>query len=113
MRSGMPGSPGGPKCSNLPTHYTCVDAMPKTVQLSNKAYQALAACKTANESFSDVVMRLLSERKNPDALLEMSPAWEGYDYDEIHERMRQADLERLSGLISRDAPAPRRKRGRR
>jgi len=87
--------------------------MPRTVQLSDPAYAALAAAKEAGESFSEVVLRLLSERKDPRALLEFGPTWEGYDYDDLDQKMRPADQEKLSGILASDrgaAPYRRRKR---
>ncbi|GEM_PF-6410805 len=55
--------------------------MPKPVQLSDEAYRTLAALKRPGESFSDVVMRLASSRKNVLALrrlkdLEKTPGWD-------------------------------------
>lgn len=47
--------------------------MPKTVQLSNAAYKRLYLLKRSNDSFSDVVNRLVQERKDPSRLRLLSP----------------------------------------
>lgn len=68
--------------------------MAKTVQLSEKAYASLRAHKRPNESFSDVVMRILGERKDPMRLLELPPPAPDFDFDEFDRRMREADERR-------------------
>lgn len=74
------------------TQYTCVA---RTVQLSEQAYAALAALKAPGESFSSEILRILSERRDPRALLRLSPPRPDFDLGEVRARMAQADLERL------------------
>lgn len=71
--------------------------MAKTVQLSDKAYVSLRANKRPNESFSDVVLRLLGAEKDPMRLLELrvDPDW---DYEEVRRRMSEADERRWKEL---------------
>lgn len=46
--------------------------MAKTVQLSERAYKALYLLKRDGDSFSDVVDRLVRERKDPERLRDLS-----------------------------------------
>lgn len=70
--------------------------MAKTVQLSEEAYATLAALKRAGESFSDVVRRLAAERKDPRALKNLGGLRP--DFEEILEKMRQADIRKMKRL---------------
>ena len=74
--------------------------MTKVISLSNKAYQTLKDSKKPGESFSDVVLRVVGEKKKK-SLLEFSGTWEGDDADEVlaklmkdreQSRSRQVDL---------------------
>ncbi len=74
--------------------------MTKVISLSNEAYQKLKNSKKPGESFSDVVMRIVSEKKKK-SLLEFSGTWEGDDADEVlaqlmkdreQSRSRQVDM---------------------
>lgn len=69
--------------------------MAKTVQLSDEAYGRLAALKREGESFSDVVNRLVRERKNPAALLELKGPRDYYDVEALRRVSRERDLEKL------------------
>jgi predicted CopG family antitoxin len=52
------------------------------VSLSNEAYRTLKESKKPGESFSDVVLRVLTQKKKK-SLLEFSGKWTGDDADEI------------------------------
>ncbi len=56
--------------------------MTKVISLSNEAYQKLKNSKRPGESFSDVVLRVVGERKKK-SLLEFSGKWAGDDADEV------------------------------
>ena len=59
-----------------------VFTMTKVISLSNKAYQTLKDSKKPGESFSDVVLRVVSEKKKK-SLLEFAGTWKGDDIDEV------------------------------
>ena len=74
--------------------------MTKVISLSNEAYQKLKNSKKPGESFSDVVLRVVGEKKKK-SLLEFAGTWEGDDADEVlaqlmkdreQSRSRQVDL---------------------
>jgi predicted CopG family antitoxin len=54
--------------------------------------------KAAGESFSDVIMRFIGERKNLDALRDLPPAVAGWDDEAFHEMARKKDIENLGTL---------------
>lgn len=56
--------------------------MTKVISLSNEAYQTLKDSKRPGESFSDVVLRTLKQKKKK-SLLEFSGKWVGDDADEV------------------------------
>ena len=56
--------------------------MTKVVSLSKKAYQTLKELKRANESFSDVVLRI-ADRKPKKSILAFAGKWKGNDIDEV------------------------------
>ncbi len=56
--------------------------MTKVISLSNKAYETLKKQKKPGESFSDVVLRVVSEKKKK-SLLEFSGEWAGDDIDAV------------------------------
>jgi predicted CopG family antitoxin len=56
--------------------------MTKVISLSNEAYETLKKQKKSGESFSDVVLRLVSEKKKK-SLLEFSGKWAGDDVDAV------------------------------
>lgn len=75
-------------------------SMTKVISLSNEAYQTLKNSKKPGESFSDVVIRVVGEKKKK-SILEFAGTWEGGDIDEVlaklmkdreHSRSRQVDL---------------------
>lgn len=72
--------------------------MAKTVQLSEPAYKALAHNKQKGESFSDVVLRILSDDKDPMALLNLGPMREDFDLDEFRRQMEAEDMTRRREL---------------
>lgn len=61
-------------------------SMTKVISLSNEAYQTLRNSKKPGESFSDVVMRVVGEKKKK-SLLEFAGTWEGDDIDEVFARV--------------------------
>lgn len=75
--------------------------MPRSVQLSDDAYALLKALKRERESFSDVVKRLASERKDPRKLKELKGWGEGLgiEWEEFDRRMREADDKRFGSLF--------------
>ncbi len=56
--------------------------MTKVISLSNEAYQKLKNSKKPGESFSDVVLRIVAEKKKK-SLLEFAGTWKGDDIDEV------------------------------
>ncbi len=56
--------------------------MTKVISLSNEAYQKLKKSKKPGESFSDVVLRIVAEKKKK-SLLEFAGTWKGDDIDEV------------------------------
>jgi predicted CopG family antitoxin len=69
--------------------------MTRTVQLSEEAYARLTAEKEEGESYSDAVLRLVTE-KDP-------MRWVGRrkipkEYDETLRKMREAEVERVREL---------------
>ena len=63
-------------------HMHIVFAMTKVISLSNEAYETLKNSKKPGESFSDVVLRVLKQKKKK-SLLEFSGKWVGDDADEV------------------------------
>lgn len=78
----------------------CV-VMPKTVQLSDAAYSTLAALKSPRESFSDTVLRLATERKDPTLLLKLSELRSDIDYRVLRDISRKKELKRLDARLRR------------
>lgn len=70
-------------------------SMASTVQLSEEAYKTLTALKRKGESYSDVVLRLASERKDPRRLLELSGWPDDLDVRALRDASREADLAKL------------------
>ena len=62
--------------------------MTKVVSLSKKAYQTLKDLKRANESFSDVVLRI-SATKQKKSILQFAGTWNGNDIDEVYSRVKK------------------------
>jgi len=62
--------------------------MTKVISLSNKAYQTLKDLKGPAESFSDVVLRVVGEKKKK-SLLEFSGKWAGDDIDEVFAQIKK------------------------
>ena len=62
--------------------------MTKVISLSNKAYQILKDSKMSGESFSDVVLRVVGEKKKK-SLLEFSGKWAGDDIDEVFAQIKK------------------------
>jgi len=69
--------------------------MAKVVQLSEKAFAMLRAEKVGNESYSDVVLRLL-EKKDPRTIVGKLQLRE--DVERVMQRMRDADLKRAESV---------------
>ena len=80
--------------------YICID-VPKQVQLSDDAYQTLAALKERHESFSDVVHRLASSSRDLTALRRLGPRRTGWDDERFHREAAEADRRALSRQIGR------------
>ncbi len=66
--------------------------MTKVISLSNEAYKTLKDSKRLGESFSDVVLRVVGEKKKK-SLLEFSGKWVGDDIDEVFAQIKK-DRER-------------------
>ena len=62
--------------------------MTKVISLSKKAYQTLKDSKKPGESFSDVVLRVVGEKKKK-SLLEFSGKWAGDDIDEVFAQIKK------------------------
>jgi predicted CopG family antitoxin len=75
--------------------------MPKTVQLSDDAYATLAALKAPGESFSETVLRLVGERKDPTLLLKLGGLRPDYDYRELRTRSNQIEERRMKARLER------------
>lgn len=76
--------------------------MARSVHLSEDAYDLLTALKREGESYSDTVLRLAAERKDPRQLLELSPPREGFDLEELRARGRAGDRAKLEELYGED-----------
>jgi len=69
-------------------HMHIASVMTKVVSLSKKAYQTLKDSKKPGESFSDVVLRVVGEKKKK-SLLEFSGKWAGNDIDEVFAQIKK------------------------
>lgn len=76
--------------------------MAHSVHLSDEAYGLLTALKEEGESYSDVVKRLASSRRDLSALRELSGPREGFDLDTIRGKMADADRDRFEELVKPD-----------
>jgi predicted CopG family antitoxin len=56
--------------------------MTKVIALSEKAYTTLKGMKKSGESFSDVVLRVASEKQKK-SILEFAGTWKGDDIDKV------------------------------
>lgn len=72
--------------------------MARSVHLSEDAYDLLTALKEEGESYSDAVLRIAAERRDPRQLLELSPPREDFDLEELRARGQAADRAKLEGL---------------
>ena len=68
--------------------------MARSVQLSEQAYATLTALKRKGESYSDVVLRMASERKDPKRLLRLVGRGRATGDEAFRRKMRDADAER-------------------
>jgi predicted CopG family antitoxin len=75
-------------------HMHIAFTMTKVISLSNEAYQTLKASKKPGESFSDVVLRVVGEKKKK-SILEFSGKWVGDDIDEVFAQIKK-DRERTT-----------------
>jgi predicted CopG family antitoxin len=74
--------------------------MTKAVSLSKKAYQTLKELKRANESFSDVVLRI-ADREPKKSILAFAGKWKGNDIDEVFSCvMKDRKAQHLERLMS-------------
>jgi len=73
-------------------HMHIAFTMTKVISLSNEAYQTLKKSKRPGESFSDVVLRVVGEKKKK-SLLEFSGKWVGDDIDVVFAQIKK-DRER-------------------
>jgi predicted CopG family antitoxin len=76
----------------------------KSVQLSDEAYATLKALKQPNESFSDVVKRLASGRKDPRLLKKLPALRKGHDFDRVRAAMRAADAAKFESMFGERKP---------
>ncbi len=66
--------------------------MTKVISLSERAYGTLKRLKRPNESFSDVVLRMVGEEHRR-SVLEFAGTWKGGDMEEVFSRIAR-DRER-------------------
>lgn len=76
--------------------------MAHSVHLSDEAYSLLTALKEEGESYSDVVTRLASSRRELSALRNLSGPREDFDLERTRERMAEADQRRFDELVGSD-----------
>lgn len=69
--------------------------MTKVISLSEEAYKALKSVKRKNESFSDVVIRLVNMAKGR-PLTEFAGKWTGDDVEQVLQEII-SDRENVSG----------------
>jgi predicted CopG family antitoxin len=62
--------------------------MTKVISLSDKAYAELKKRKGREESFSDVVLRMI-ENKRTGSLLKFAGVWSGEEFDAIEKDLRK------------------------
>jgi predicted CopG family antitoxin len=62
--------------------------MTKVISLSDKAYVELKKRKGREESFSDVVLRLIENRRSG-SLLKFAGVWSGEEFDAIEKDLRK------------------------
>lgn len=73
----------------------------KTVSLSDEAYEALKKIKREDESFNDLILRLVSEQEQKD-ILSLAGTWRGSDeetkkiLETIYENRKQTKTERFN-----------------
>ena len=72
--------------------------MAKTIAISDDVYEMLSKAKMKGESFSDVIRRLLKRRTISD-IPKILNENEAEVIKEIMRRQREADVERLKGLL--------------
>jgi len=81
-------------------HMHIVLSMTKVISLSNEAYQTLKKLKNSGESFSDVVLRVVGDKKKK-SILEFSGKWVGDDIDEVFlqvQKDREQSASRQTGM---------------
>lgn len=76
--------------------------MAKSVQLSEAAYRALATRKEKGESFSDVVLRILSWEKDPLALLNLGPLRPDFDFEASRREIEEEHARRMRQFFGPD-----------
>lgn len=76
--------------------------MARSVHLSDEAYDVLTALKREGESYSDAVLRITAERRDPRQLLDLSPPREDFDLEELRARGRAADQAKLEELFGQE-----------
>ena len=72
----------------------------KVISLSNEAYRTLKDSKKPGESFSDVVLRVIPEKKKV-SLLEFSGKWEGDDATEVFAQIKRDRIQSTSWLVEK------------
>jgi predicted CopG family antitoxin len=60
--------------NNINTH-TYTDMAHKNITISEEAYNALATRKKENESFTDVILRVMSDKGKASSLLKLVESW--------------------------------------
>jgi predicted CopG family antitoxin len=74
--------------------------MRKSISVSEEAYQTLKALKKPEESFSDVVLRLIS-KKQKKSILDFSGTWHGDDIDEVFSQVKKdREISKARGIES-------------
>ncbi len=75
--------------------------MTKTVRLSDEAFERLCLLKSEDESFSDVVNRMVQSYKDLRKMLDLPSASPGISWDQVDQEMRKADQKRVRELYDR------------
>ena len=85
----------GTEKDNKYVHAHMHTVMTKVISLSEKAYAELKKRKGREESFSDVVLRIIENRKSG-SLLKFAGVWAGKEFDTIEKDLRKQREESTS-----------------
>ena len=71
--------------------HTCMFMVTKTITITEEAYKALAGDKKADESFSEVILRMHKKKGNVEDLMKFAGAWKDMGDKEAEEILRSID----------------------